>query len=121
MGLLVSFSSNTAERNTWHIKSSALKKLSNTNIVSSNSSIRFSGEILLAIAARSNRVFRKSLKIKTEDKAEFIKILIAAGLKTIETTSFVNPKKIPQMSDGPELINLLKRLYKRSFVDVGHR
>ena len=42
------------------------------------------------------------------DKLEFIKGLSAAGLIDIETTSFVNPLKIAQMSDGSELFTHLK-------------
>lgn len=46
--------------------------------------------------------------LSTEDKAEFINRLVDAGLESIEVTSFVNPKKIPQMADGPKLVNQLK-------------
>lgn len=37
------------------------------------------------------------------DKVRFIEDLAAAGIKTIETTSFVRPDKIPQMGDAAEL------------------
>jgi hydroxymethylglutaryl-CoA lyase len=51
--------------------------------------------------------------ISTEDKLIFIKMLIEAGVKNIETTSFVRADKIPQMSDGIEvskgLANFLTR------------
>jgi len=50
--------------------------------------------------------------IATADKVEFIHRLIAAGLKTIEATSFVNPKKIPQMADSSELMEQCKELLK---------
>ncbi len=47
-------------------------------------------------------------KVSLEDKFSFIKQLSAAGLLEIEATSFVRAQKIPQMSDGAELFNLLK-------------
>jgi hydroxymethylglutaryl-CoA lyase len=37
-------------------------------------------------------------------KAEFIRRLVAAGLTTIETTSFVHPKWVPQLADAAELL-----------------
>ncbi|HET8600566.1 MAG TPA: hydroxymethylglutaryl-CoA lyase [Segeticoccus sp.] len=40
-------------------------------------------------------------------KAEFVRRLLAAGLQTIETTSFVSPKWVPQLADAEELIAAL--------------
>lgn len=40
-------------------------------------------------------------------KAEFIRRLIAAGLTTVETTSFVNPAWVPQLADAAEVLALL--------------
>ena len=50
--------------------------------------------------------------ISTSDKFEFINLLIKAGVRSLEATSFVRAEKIPQMSDGLELSKLLQ-----SFVD----
>jgi len=41
--------------------------------------------------------------LSTEVKVEFIKRLANAGLKTIEATSFVSPKWVPQMGDHIEV------------------
>ncbi|MFD9477719.1 hydroxymethylglutaryl-CoA lyase [Streptomyces nojiriensis] len=41
--------------------------------------------------------------VPTEVKAEFIHRLAAAGLTTIEATSFVHPKWVPQLADAEEL------------------
>lgn len=41
--------------------------------------------------------------IPTETKLEFIRNLLAAGLKEIEATSFVSPKWVPQLGDAAEL------------------
>ncbi|TCC54082.1 hydroxymethylglutaryl-CoA lyase [Kribbella capetownensis] len=40
-------------------------------------------------------------------KAEFIQRLVDAGLTTIETTSFVHPKWVPQLADAAELLERL--------------
>jgi hydroxymethylglutaryl-CoA lyase len=40
-------------------------------------------------------------------KAEFIRRLAGAGLGTIETTSFVNPRWVPQLADASEVLGLL--------------
>src|SRR3990167_11393923 len=37
--------------------------------------------------------------VSTDHKIRFIELLTAAGFPIIETTSFVNPKKIPALSD----------------------
>src|SRR5439155_9547119 len=46
--------------------------------------------------------------VSTEKKAEFIKLLAAAGLKDIEVASFVHPKWVPQLADAGELIQRLE-------------
>src|SRR6476620_106817 len=46
--------------------------------------------------------------IPTEKKAEFIKLLVAAGLKDIEVASFVHPKWVPQLADADELVKKLE-------------
>ncbi|MBU5210373.1 hydroxymethylglutaryl-CoA lyase [Heyndrickxia sp. FSL K6-6286] len=43
--------------------------------------------------------------VVTSKKKELVNLLIKAGLKQIEVTSFVHPKKVPQMADAPELLN----------------
>ncbi len=45
--------------------------------------------------------------VPTNQKMEFIQKLLLAGLKNIETTSFVRPDRIPALSDSFELSNLL--------------
>lgn len=45
----------------------------------------------------------------TARKVEFINRLIAAGLRRIEVTSFVHPKKVPQMADAEEVLAQVER------------
>ena len=40
-------------------------------------------------------------------KAEFVRRLLEAGLPTVETTSFVHPRWVPQLADADELLALL--------------
>ena len=47
--------------------------------------------------------------VPVETKLEFIRRLVAAGLTTIEATSFVSPKWIPQLGDAEELFPKLPR------------
>jgi len=47
--------------------------------------------------------------ISTDAKLRFIELLADAGLREIETTSFVSPKAIPQLADAGELMARLER------------
>jgi len=40
-------------------------------------------------------------------KSEFVSRLIGAGLQTVETTSFVDPRWVPQLADAEEVLGLL--------------
>ncbi|MFI5678245.1 hydroxymethylglutaryl-CoA lyase [Streptomyces cellulosae] len=48
--------------------------------------------------------------VPTEIKAAFIRRLAEAGLTTIEATSFVHPKWVPQLSDAEQLFPLIDDL-----------
>ncbi|MET9464936.1 hydroxymethylglutaryl-CoA lyase [Streptomyces sp. NPDC006544] len=54
------------------------------------------------VGARDGLQNEKSA-VPTDVKAEFIHRLAAAGLTTIEATSFVHPKWVPQLADAEEL------------------
>ena len=45
--------------------------------------------------------------VPVEVKAEFVRRLLAAGLRAVETTSFVSPTWVPQLADAAELMTLL--------------
>ncbi|GAA4058128.1 hydroxymethylglutaryl-CoA lyase [Actinomadura miaoliensis] len=45
--------------------------------------------------------------VPADVKAEFVTRLADAGLRTIETTSFVHPKWVPQLADAEELLGAL--------------
>ena len=47
--------------------------------------------------------------VPTAAKRRYIELLIAAGLREIEATSFVSPAAIPQLADADELLPSLPR------------
>lgn len=46
----------------------------------------------------------ESATVPVEVKAEFVRRLVAAGLRVIEATSFVHPRWVPQLADAEELL-----------------
>ncbi|OII70433.1 MULTISPECIES: hydroxymethylglutaryl-CoA lyase [unclassified Streptomyces] len=48
--------------------------------------------------------------VPTEVKAEFVRRLAEAGLDTVEATSFVHPKWVPQLADAEALFPLVRDL-----------
>ncbi|MFF8590669.1 hydroxymethylglutaryl-CoA lyase [Streptomyces sp. NPDC015220] len=52
----------------------------------------------------------ETVTVPTEVKAEFIRRLADAGLATIESTSFVHPKWVPQLADAEALFPLVSDL-----------
>lgn len=46
--------------------------------------------------------------VPTKEKIDFINMIVKAGIKVIEVTSFVSPKSVPQMQDASEILSILK-------------
>ncbi|RDD72223.1 hydroxymethylglutaryl-CoA lyase [Paracoccus versutus] len=42
--------------------------------------------------------------VPTEDKIRLVESLVAAGIRSVELTSFVSPRAVPQMRDAAELV-----------------
>ncbi|MGW0362530.1 hydroxymethylglutaryl-CoA lyase [Streptomyces sp. NPDC002990] len=61
------------------------------------------------VGARDGLQNEKSA-VPTEVKAEFIRRLAAAGLTTIEATSFVHPRWVPQLADAEQLFPQVRDL-----------
>lgn len=49
----------------------------------------------------------ESAIVATADKLELVRRAINYGVRRIEVTSFVNPKKVPQLADAEELVAML--------------
>ncbi len=62
---------------------------------------------IVEVGARDGLQNEKTI-LPTQDKFNFISQLSAAGLKTIEVTSFVKAPAIPQMADAAELFTKVK-------------
>lgn len=52
----------------------------------------------------------EKVTVETEVKAEFIRRLAEAGLTTVEATSFVHPRWVPQLADAEQLFPLVSDL-----------
>ncbi|NEC85662.1 hydroxymethylglutaryl-CoA lyase [Streptomyces sp. SID12501] len=52
----------------------------------------------------------EKVTVPTAVKAEFVRRLATAGLSTIEATSFVHPKWVPQLADAEQLFPLVRDL-----------
>ena len=50
----------------------------------------------------------QAVHVGTEGKLRLIGLLVEAGLRSIEATSFVSPKAVPQMADAGELLPQVK-------------
>ena len=55
----------------------------------------------------------ESTVVPVEVKAELVRRLVAAGLDTVEVTSFVHPRWVPQLADAGELFPLVSELPAR--------
>ncbi|MCF7553275.1 hydroxymethylglutaryl-CoA lyase [Pseudonocardia sp. WMMC193] len=60
------------------------------------------------VGARDGLQNEKAI-VPVEVKAEFLNRLADAGLTTLEATSFVHPKWVPQLADAAELLAMLER------------
>lgn len=56
--------------------------------------------------------------LSTEDKAELLDRIRAAGIRRVEATSFVNPKRVPQMADAGDLMARMAGRNDRSLIGL---
>ncbi len=60
----------------------------------------------------------EAVSLSVEDKVAFIRMLETAGAKRIETVSFVNPKRVPQMAGAEEVSAALGKTPGRSRIGL---
>ncbi len=60
----------------------------------------------------------EKILISTADKLTLIRRAIGAGARRIEVTSFVNPKKVPQMADAEDVCALLPERCDVSYIGL---
>jgi hydroxymethylglutaryl-CoA lyase len=63
---------------------------------------------LVEVSARDGLQNEPEL-LTTSQKLEMIRLAVASGLRRMEVASFVNPKKVPQMADGAEVMAALPK------------
>ena len=56
--------------------------------------------------------------LSTAEKVDFITRVMDAGIKRIEVTSFVNPKRVPQMADAEAVMAALPRDGRASYIGL---
>ena len=78
-------------------------RLSSSNASSPGTSILPQSVRIVEVGPRDGLQNETTL-IPTEQKIEMINLLSRSGLKTIETTSFVSPKRVPQMADASQVL-----------------
>lgn len=69
---------------------------------------RLPGRVTIYEVGPRDGLQNESVVVDVAVKAEFIRRLVAAGLTTVETTSFVHPKWVPQLADAAELLDQLE-------------
>lgn len=60
----------------------------------------------------------ESAVLPTETKVEFVQRAIVAGVRRIEVTSFVNPKRVPEMADAEQVMAAVPRLGEVSYIGL---
>jgi hydroxymethylglutaryl-CoA lyase len=69
--------------------------------------LRFPPSVRLVEVGPRDGLQNEAAFVPTESKARWIGMLIDAGLREIEATSFVAPARVPQLADAEELMALL--------------
>src|SRR5690625_4380751 len=61
-------------------------------------------KIYITDVAPRDGLQNQKIHVETEDKQQLINLLFSAGLPSIEATSFVSPKAVPQMADAHDVV-----------------
>jgi hydroxymethylglutaryl-CoA lyase len=64
-------------------------------------------QIFITEVAARDGLQNQSVHLSTDDKLTLISLLVEAGVASVEATSFVSPKAVPQMADAAELLQRL--------------
>ncbi|WOJ93187.1 hydroxymethylglutaryl-CoA lyase [Congregibacter variabilis] len=73
------------------------------------SSASYPPEVSLIEVGPRDGLQNESTPLPTEDKVTLVEGLVAAGLRYVETGSFVNPRWIPQMADSADVFKKIAR------------
>jgi hydroxymethylglutaryl-CoA lyase len=64
-------------------------------------------QIFITEVAARDGLQNQAVHLSTDDKLTLIGLLVEAGVASVEATSFVSPKAVPQMADAAELLQRL--------------
>lgn len=79
-------------------------RLSSSSSASSSGTSTLPQSVRIVEVGPRDGLQNESTLIPTEQKIEMINLLSRTGLKTIEITSFVSPKRVPQMADASHVL-----------------
>jgi|FLYL01.1.fsa_nt_gi hydroxymethylglutaryl-CoA lyase len=71
---------------------------------------RLPGAVIITESSPRDGLQSLSASIPTAAKVELIRDLAAAGIRSVDAVSFVNPRAVPQMADGEEVLAGLQGL-----------
>jgi len=83
--------------------------LPNVSLPNKISTVTFPEFVRIVEVGPRDGLQNEKINIPTATKIEFINRLSQTGLKTIEATSFVSPKRIPQLADSAEVLKTITR------------
>ncbi|MFT5534525.1 MAG: hydroxymethylglutaryl-CoA lyase [Burkholderiaceae bacterium] len=63
--------------------------------------------IFITDVAPRDGLQNQARQVSTADKLQLIRLLVQAGVRSVEVTSFVSPKAVPQMADAGDLLQQL--------------
>jgi hydroxymethylglutaryl-CoA lyase len=72
--------------------------------------VKLPAEVTIYEVGPRDGLQNEARNVPTADKIRFIDTLVAAGIRSIEITSFVSPKWIPQLADAAEVARGVQRL-----------
>ena len=76
------------------------------------------GTVEIVEVAPRDGLQNEARAVSTADKIALIERAIAAGARRIEATSFVNPRRVPQMADAEDVARLLPRQAGVTFIGL---
>jgi len=85
------------------------RAFSSFSFQSSSKSLISTNRVKIVEVGPRDGLQNEKMVIETEKKLKLIELLVKAGLRSIEATAFVSPKKVPQMADHTTIISTLMK------------
>ena len=91
-------------------KSTTIKNLLQKRSIQSLSKTSIPDKVRIVEVGPRDGLQNEPGNVPTDTKLKFIDLLAKSGLRTIEATSFVSPKWVPQMADHKEILKAVNNL-----------